>query len=398
GGQFLYRMHYLYHYIPRPISYPFLAGIITMMMFVGLVTGIIVHKRIIKDFFTFRAFKGKRSWLDMHNLLSVATLPFQLMITYSGLVFVMLTFMVLTAVGSYGFDVERGTEDFNEAFGQIQSEASGQPAEMAPLVPIVESVQRKWGGNLRSVTVRHPGDKNALIVFNERTTGGVPRDRYVFDAITGKDITDTFVNRAATPQAVRIAMFNLHEGLFAGPLLRWLYFLSGLLGAAMIATGAIYWTEKRRKKSPDTDHGRGFRLVENLNIGTIVGLPIAVAVYFLANRLLPIDLEARAEWEAHCLFIAWALLIIYPLFRARRQAWKEQCMIAAGTYAAIPIINSWTTSVGLEVTISSEDWVRAGFDLTMIAIAVGFATAAIIIDRVGAKANDASAPHVLPHQ
>ncbi|MEM7431014.1 MAG: PepSY-associated TM helix domain-containing protein [Pseudomonadota bacterium] len=388
GGQFLYRMHYVYHYIPQAITYPLLAGIVTMMMFVGLISGIIVHKKIFKDFFTFRAFKGKRSWLDMHNLLSVATLPFQLMITYSGLVFVMLTFMGLIAVGSYGFDIERGTKDFNQAFGQIQSETAGEPAKLTSLAPLIQFVQQEWGDDVRSVAVRHSGDANALIVFNERTTGGVPRDRYIFDGVTGEDVTDTFVNQAAAPQALRIAMFNLHEGLFAGTLLRWLYFLSGLLGAAMIATGAIYWTEKRRKKS-DVDHGRGFRLVENLNIGTIVGLPIGIAVYFLANRLLPLDFAGRAEWEAHSLFITWAVLVIYPMFRTRHQAWKEQCLIAAVTYAAIPIVNALTTDVGLSTTLSNGDWVRAGFDLTMVAIAAGFAVTAVILHRLGSKPGDA---------
>jgi len=44
-------------------------------------------------------------------------------------------------------------------------------------------------------------------------------------------------------------MLGLHEGLFAGPLLRALYVLSGLLGAAMIATGLVLWSVKRRQRS-----------------------------------------------------------------------------------------------------------------------------------------------------
>ncbi|MEM7020934.1 MAG: PepSY-associated TM helix domain-containing protein, partial [Pseudomonadota bacterium] len=77
GGQVLYRMHYALHYIPFDIAYQFI-GLVTLLMFVGLITGIVAHKKIFKDFFTFRASKGQRSWLDMHNLLSVSTLPFQL--------------------------------------------------------------------------------------------------------------------------------------------------------------------------------------------------------------------------------------------------------------------------------------------------------------------------------
>lgn len=74
----------------------------------------------------------------------------------------------------------------------------------------------------------------------------------------------------------------------------------------MVATGLILWTVKRRVKHVNADApGFGFRLVECLNIGTIVGLPVGIATYFWANRLLPVEMAERATWEMHGLFIAW---------------------------------------------------------------------------------------------
>ncbi|MEM6999133.1 MAG: PepSY-associated TM helix domain-containing protein [Pseudomonadota bacterium] len=70
GGQTLYRMHYNLHYLPSRIGFYFVA-VATMIMFVGLITGVIAHKKIFADFFTFRWAKGQRSWLDMHNLRSI---------------------------------------------------------------------------------------------------------------------------------------------------------------------------------------------------------------------------------------------------------------------------------------------------------------------------------------
>ncbi|MEY6434123.1 PepSY-associated TM helix domain-containing protein [Thioalkalicoccus limnaeus] len=92
-------------------------------------------------------------------------------------------------------------------------------------------------------------------------------------------------------------MLGLHEGLFAGPLLRALYVLSGLLGAAMITTGLVLWAVKRRQrieKAREAPH-LGLRLVEKLNVATIIGLPVAIAAYFWANRLLPLELVNRAD-------------------------------------------------------------------------------------------------------
>ena len=49
--------------------------------------GVVVHRRLFKDFFTFRPrAKGPRSALDLHNLSGVLALPFHALIAFSGLV------------------------------------------------------------------------------------------------------------------------------------------------------------------------------------------------------------------------------------------------------------------------------------------------------------------------
>ena len=64
GGEFFYRLHF-----ELEIPYPWgrlLASLAAMVMLVALVTGIIAHKRIFKDFFTFRPAKGQRSLSLIH--------------------------------------------------------------------------------------------------------------------------------------------------------------------------------------------------------------------------------------------------------------------------------------------------------------------------------------------
>ncbi len=82
----------------------------------------------------------------------------------------------------------------------------------------------------------------------------------------------------------------------------------------------------------------GYRLVEQLNIGTIAGLPIAMTMYFYANRLLPIDMAGRVEWEVHIIFISWGLLLIYPAFGPKAKAWLEQLILAAVVFIFMPIL------------------------------------------------------------
>ena len=88
GGEFIYRLHFDLHYMP-PIWARWIVGFCAMFMLVSILSGVITHKRIFKDFFTFRGNKGQRSWLDAHNATAVLALPYHLMITYTGLVTLM---------------------------------------------------------------------------------------------------------------------------------------------------------------------------------------------------------------------------------------------------------------------------------------------------------------------
>ena len=169
-------------------------------------------------------------------------------------------------------------------------------------------------------------------------------------------------------------MQGLHEGLFADPVLRILYVLSGLLGAAMVATGLVLWTVKRRQKLEKLQgkSGPGLRLVEKLNVGVVVGLPIAICAYFWANRLLPVSMPGRADWEVHVMFLTWLTMLIHAAFRSTKRAWAEQFGMASLMFGLLPVLNVATTDRHLGRSLAAHDWVFAGFDLTVLAMGLLF--------------------------
>ena len=75
GGGFLYRFHFELYGLDR-IWARWIVGIATLLMFVAIISGIITHKKIFKDFFTFRPGKGQRSWLGCIMPLQVLPCPF----------------------------------------------------------------------------------------------------------------------------------------------------------------------------------------------------------------------------------------------------------------------------------------------------------------------------------
>jgi len=401
GGQRLYKMHWKLAYMPRMVS-DLLVGIFTMLMLLALITGIIIHRNIFRDFFSFRPGKRQRSWLDLHNLTSVASLPFQLMITYSGLLFFLTTYMPLIALGSYGFGGDKLAAFINEVFPRERIERQHVASPVPDLRVIYrDASQRKGDIAVTTLEVHWPGDAGAQIhVSTEETTIARNPDELAYDS------QGALIQQPYRPDTVQMTFFmgmlGLHEGEFAGITLRWLYFFSGLLGALMVASGLVLWSVKRRARQlkqavPD----RGFRFVERLNAGTLVGLPVGIAAYFLANRLLPLELAERADWEQHLMFLSWLGSILFACARPVRSSWIELCALAALSYLLLPLVNALTTDRHLLWSLAEQNWVMAGVDLAFLVTGALFAVTAVMIRRHWKQAQPkhrAPTPDVAPQQ
>jgi hypothetical protein len=312
-------------------------------------------------------------------VVSVLALPFYLMITYSGLIFMGFSYMPLIVAAHYGTDGrQQFISDIFDPPGLI--EPARQAAVLTPLSSLISTAEARWGdGRIRSIDIRHPGDSNARIILSENIgkTLSSNGERLVFDGTSGQ-LLHVVAPATSAAKGTRDLFIGLHEGLFAPPVLRWLYFLSGLLGTAMIATGLVLWSIKRRQQAVRKNGhiSPGLFLVERLNIATIAGLPIAIAAYFWANRLLPLTWTNRADWETHCMFLLWAVMLVHSACRPTARAWLEQLSVTAAAFALLPILNLLTTHRHLGQSLNSGDWVFAGFDLTVLAIGLVFAYAA----------------------
>ncbi|GAB1578279.1 PepSY-associated TM helix domain-containing protein [Bordetella petrii] len=366
GGDFLYRFHF-----ELEMGFPWgrwLASIAGMFMLIAIISGVITHKKIFKDFFTFRPAKGgQRAWMDGHNALSVLGLPFHLMITFSGLVIFMA--MLLPAGISAAYDNPRGfTNDMFPAFAATP--AGEEAAPLLPLGQLVEQAQAHWqDGRAGRLVVANPGKAGAVVSVSrdagERVSYGRLAPSLRFDGVDGRLLARHDSDSAAMVTAGTI--IGLHLGLFAEPVLRWLYFLVSLAGTAMVGTGLALWVAKRRQKAGDAA-ARSFslRLVDALNAGAIAGLCVALAAYFWANRLLPPELAGRAAWETRVFFSVWGLTFLYA-FARRARMWPDLLSLAAALALALPALNAVTTARHLGVSLPAGDWVMAGFDLTALA-------------------------------
>ncbi|MFC0708431.1 PepSY-associated TM helix domain-containing protein [Azorhizophilus paspali] len=378
GGKILRRMHYALHYLPQATGER-LVGICAMFMLVALLSGIITHKKIFKEFFTFRPNKGQRSWLDAHNILGVLLLPFLLMITYSGFVFFLPEYMPLPFERIY-----RGDE---RAYYQEQGRSSPPTASgiAAPVVRLSNQPFAHLGPNEGPPTwifLYNPGDSAGLIEVrrNRAATDLLMQPTGLYEAANGRALPSPMAKGPVS--RIHDVFIELHVASFADPTLRWMLFASGIGGCAAIASGLVLWVLKRRQQALRAGQvGFGLRLAEVLNLGTIVGLPLAIAVYFWANRLLPEALAGRLEWQVHAMFIAWGLMFGHAALRERRQAWVEQLTLACPAYALLPLLNILTSDRHLGRSLPGGDWQLAGVDLTLLAFGGLFGLVALKLRR-----------------
>ena len=413
GGSFLYRFHFELYGLPR-LWTRWLVGIATLLMLVAIISGVITHKKIFKDFFTFRAGKGQRSWLDAHNATAVLALPFHIMITFSGLLLLLFTLMpwginqIYENRGQFlqeqsralvenkenrteraeGRNTERqnnsqalgeNTEQGDEKRQQRQK-LEAQPAPLTDIAPILATAQQKWKDNpVGSISIIAPNTNQATIelraLLGESVAHRNVYDSLEFNAVTGQNITDdsSRLKNPSVPMAIYNVVTVLHEARGVDLALRWLLFCSGIVGTLMVATGLILWCVKRAPQQQKQGYkSLGYRVVEVTNIAAIIGLPIACAAYFYANRFIPAEMDLRSDWEIRSFFTIWLLSLMYAALRPHRQAWLDLLAFATLAFALLPVINFMTGGQALWNSVANGQWMIASFDLAMWLLAILF--------------------------
>lgn len=389
GGRHFMTLHYTLH----AGNFGFwLVGWLTVGMLVALLSGVVLHKRIFKDFFTFRPGRGQRAWLDGHNASAVLTLPFQLMIAYTGLAIFYTSYMPGPLHALYG---EQGLASWQAALADEagQDEASSVlparptlddslPARQQ-LGVLLDAAQDAFAGPARMIMVERPGQLRERISVYARPDADLALrqinsavGRAVFDGASGAFSSVHLATGRPAADVAHGLMKHLHVATYGGWTIKWLYFIFGLAGALMMATGAILFTIKRRNKA-DSEFGvhtpAFYRMVESLNVAAIAGACLACIAYFHANRLIPAALPGRDAWEITAFFLAWLVSLAHACWRPVARAWPEQFACIAVLCLLLPVVNGVTTGWHALAYARAGDWQAALVEPTIAAFGALFA-------------------------
>ncbi|HSV47884.1 MAG TPA: PepSY-associated TM helix domain-containing protein, partial [Ramlibacter sp.] len=236
--------------------------------------------------------------------------------------------------------------------------------------------ERDMAGEIGFLTVHHVGDANSYVSVYR---AGSDRVALVGEGIHFKGSTGELLFEDPPRNAVADVnefLTGLHLQHFEHWTLRWLYVLGGLLGCVCIATGFIFFVEKRKRQHAKTG-GQGSRVADALAVTTVTGMVIAATGMLVANRLLPADLLGKGDWEKAAFFGIWALAMLHAFVRSApvalarlNPAWREQCWAIAALAVAAVLLNGLTTGDHLVKTVFTDTyWAVAGVDLSLLASA-----------------------------
>lgn len=370
GTGFIFPFHYTLHVKWMDVG-EWLVGLAGMAMLLMVVSGVVMHRRIFADFFTFRPKKKmQRASLDLHNLMGVLALPFHILMPLSGVILLFSLYWPSAYMSQYPQAKDAKKAFAEEAYGQYRRARANQPlTASASIDAMLVNAEKQWpGGKADFVRVWLPGDANSYVELRRSYANEVTMnlDQIYLDAATGEVLKRFEAAPFVTVQRFIAGAHRLH---FDHWLLRWLYFLGGLSGCVLVATGFLYWLESRRASHAKNGLA-GVQLIEALTIFSVPGIVIATLAFFIANRLLPVDASVgsygRATLEMWAFYGIWLATLTHAGLRGRL-AWRELAWAIVPLGLLAVVLNAATTPHHLVASISQGLWSVAGMDLVLLA-------------------------------
>jgi uncharacterized iron-regulated membrane protein len=240
-GQFIRSLHVFLLFGPR-----WIVGFLGLVMLASIVTGVLIHQKILKDLYTQRWTSSLRLMLsDAHKLIGVWALLFHVLIAFTG------AWLGLAPV------VMNAARHLADAPPTAPTEVGQPTPPSAGAATLSLDVLRQRaetqlpGVAVQSVRLLKWDTPEAAAQF----FGPARRGGGLFGSLTLRVADGHELDRRDPADAGFWARVNgwmepLHFGDFGGLTLKWLYFILGLSPALLSLTGTWLWIERQQRGGP----------------------------------------------------------------------------------------------------------------------------------------------------
>jgi len=320
----------------RPVGL-LITGLLGLTLMASIVTGLVIHRRILRQLFTFRPGKTfSLSLNDGHKVAGIWGLLFHATIGFTG-AFLGLALVILVPAAAF-VSFEGDQEKLIEAFTSMPEPVLQQVAAPTQLAGIIEYAgQLNPEAVVSSVTIRGYGDQAAMAYVNIQGGGQMATQTAVYkgaDASLQQQFSFYSRHEGVTGEILDL-MNPLHFGNFGGVLVKLIWTLLGLSTALLPLTGMMLWVERGVNSNNPRYSAATYRRFNKLIIGGCGGLVLACAMLFPAQLLLKqmgwvADIGSAIGWV---FFPLWACALLWsgvskrPEQSARQLLWLSAYLL-----------------------------------------------------------------------
>lgn len=331
--------------IPRPWG-SYVMGAVSLLYGVALIAGtIVLLPSLVTDFFALRLGKNlKRMWLDAHNVVGVAALPFHVAmaitataLSFSGPLWSMQESVIFG--GKQRILDQRDNEPFRAP------KPIGEAGEMMAPSQLLQNLKVQVPDfEPRVMRFKNFGDKAASVRIGGAERGYVGDSHLggvMLSAVTGELLKDhTRPSRQDADRRASETFYGLHTGQYAGATITWAYFFLGFSGAWLFYSGNLLWIETRRKKarkSGEVEQPLPTRLMGSATVGVCLGCVAGISLTIVAAKWLSGRVADLNHWHELIYYVVFLGSVAWAFAWGAARSAVHLLWLSAAATMAIPL-------------------------------------------------------------
>ncbi|GAB5413482.1 MAG: PepSY-associated TM helix domain-containing protein [Congregibacter sp.] len=347
-----------------------ITGLLGLTLFASVVTGVITHRKILKEMFAFRPARSIRLlFTDSHKALGVWGMLFHAVIAFTGAFLGLAVVVLLPAAAFVSFegDLERMVETYLPADAP---QMSGEAREFA-IADVLEKAARENYGPVVSVQILRGRDTNAVALVNTLAGKALVGETQRYRLADGERLQSytQFSRLGGVAGPLLDTMFPLHFGNFGGVLIKFLWFFLGLSTAFLALSGAMIWIERRAHGATGKLSQRAYRRISQLTLGVCMGVCTATVSLLYVQRLFLPAVADTQPWLISTFFGVWLLVVAWTLCDSNVYRAAKRLLTITGLLTAfLPIVSAATLRNSLADAYFGGAWQVLSTELTCVLI------------------------------
>jgi len=358
-SSFLVDTHVRLH-VPDPWGL-LLTGILGLAMLVAAISGLLIHRHLLKDIFTLRRKASPvLAERDRHSVAGTWSLPFAFLLAFTGSFFSFYgtVGVPIVAMAAFGGDQEALSE---AVFGN-PAKPDPRPHAIGSLDRISADAIRRTGEIPTFMAIENFGRTDALVTtYHQPGPGDIEPVTLLYNGATAmfEHEKPSIGQRPSAGGSLVAIMGPLHFGNFAGLFSKAIWFGLGFATCYVTLTGLRLWLTRRQ------DDLRSLAWLDRTVVVVGFGLPLALLAS-AAAFLVAMPLGSAVYWTPAGFLLASAAIIAAGIALPARRLERLLQIAISLLLIALPLIRLMTGGPGWPRAIEAGQPIIIAVDIALL--------------------------------